>query len=86
MDPPFSGAKDLYNTIDATEVGDVLWQAFSVQFNGEIPPDDIPTWMTASYEVWFHDPLQVMDGQLGNRDFGSEIDIAPKQVFSKEGK
>ena len=43
LDCPFSSAKDLYDTIDATEVGDVPWQAFSVQFNGEIPPDDIPT-------------------------------------------
>jgi Plavaka transposase len=86
LDPPFSGAKDLYDTIDATEVGDVPWQAFSVQFDGEIPAENTPTWMTASYEVWFRDPLQVMEGQLGNKDFGSEIDVTPKQVFSKEGK
>jgi hypothetical protein len=85
LDPPFSGAKDLYDTIDATELGDVPWQAFTVQFSGEIP-DDVPPWMNASYDVWFHDPLLVMEGQLGNKDFTSEIDIAPKRVFSKEGK
>jgi hypothetical protein len=86
VDPPFSGVKDLHNTIDATEVGNVPWQAFSVQFDGEIPADNTPTWMTASYEVWFRDPLQVMEQQLGNKDFGAELDVAPKRVFSKEGK
>jgi Plavaka transposase len=86
LDPPYAGAKDLYNTIDVTEVGDVPWQAFSVQFNGDIPPNNPPPWMTASYEVWFHDPLWVMEGQLGNKDFGGEIDVALKWVFSKEGK
>ncbi|KAF8220320.1 hypothetical protein L208DRAFT_1334445 [Tricholoma matsutake] len=78
LDPPFSSAENLYNMIDATEVGDIPWQVFSVQFNGEIPPNDTLTWMTASYEVWFCDPIQVMESQLGNRDFGSKIDIAPK--------
>jgi hypothetical protein len=83
--PPFSGAADLYNTIDATELGDVPWQAFSVKFDGDIP-DHAPSWMTVSYEVWFRDPLAVVEGQLGNKDFGNEMDWAPKQVFSKDGK
>jgi hypothetical protein len=42
--------------------------------------------MNALYDVWFRDPLLVMEGQLGSKDFASEIDIAPKRVFSKEGK
>ena len=84
--PPFSGAKDLYDTINTTELGDVPWQAFSVQYDGDIPAEDVPTWMTASYEVWFRDPLHVMEAQLGNKDFASEIDVAPKRIFSKEGK
>jgi hypothetical protein len=83
--PPFANAQDLYNVIDETELSDVPWQAFSVKYNGEIPPN-APKWMPASYEVWFRDPLDIMESQIGNRDFGpNEMDYAPKQVFSRSG-
>ena len=32
--PPFASSQDLYNTIDSTEIGDVAWQAFTVEFDG----------------------------------------------------
>ncbi|KAI0284149.1 hypothetical protein BC826DRAFT_919946, partial [Russula brevipes] len=83
--PPFANARDLYNVIDATDLGDVPWQAFSVKYNGEIP-NDPPNWMSASYDVWFRDPLTVMEGQIGNREFSEEVDYAPKQVFSRDNK
>jgi hypothetical protein len=83
--PPFANTRDLYNVIDATELGDVPWQAFSVKYNGEIPPN-APNWMSTSYEVWFRDPLTVMEDQIGNRDVKNEMDYAPKQVFSAANK
>lgn len=84
--PPFSNADDLYNIIDGTELGDVPWQAFSVKYNGATP-QDTPKWMSDSYEVWFRDPLNVMENQIGNRDFGpDEMDYMLKQVFSGTGK
>jgi hypothetical protein len=79
--PPFANAPDLYNVIDATELGDVPWQGFAVKYNGEIPPN-APNWMSTSYEVWFRDPLLVMENQIGNRDVKNEMDYAPKKVFS----
>ncbi|KAF8262344.1 hypothetical protein EI94DRAFT_1773205 [Lactarius quietus] len=85
--PPFSNCQDLYKTIDSTEVGDVAWQAFSVEFDGESSGDlEIPSWMRKTYEVWFRDPLQVAEAQIANKDYASEIDYAPKRVFSKEEK
>ena len=84
--PLFANAQDLYNVINGTELGDIPWQAFSVKYNGDVAPDG-PRWMSASYEVWFHDPLNVMESQIGNRDFGpNEMDYAPKRVFSSQGK
>jgi hypothetical protein len=84
--PPFANAQDLYNVIDGTKLGDVPWQAFSVKYDGDIP-HDAPKWMSDSFEVWFRDPLSVMENQIGNRDFGpNEMDYAPKQVFSGTGK
>lgn len=80
--PPFANAQDLYNVIDATELGDVPWQAVSITYDGEVPVNP-PNWMTTPYEVWFRDLLSVMESQIGGRDFGNEMDHAPKQVFSQ---
>ena len=43
----------------------------------------VPPWMDQQYEVWFHDPLKVLEDQIGNPDFKDQIDFAPKQVFRK---
>ncbi|KAF5368711.1 hypothetical protein D9615_010296 [Tricholomella constricta] len=85
--PPFANSKDLYDTIDAIETGDVAWQSFSVQYDGELPEGlTPPTWKTSKFEVWFRDPLTVLEGQLGNRDFNSELDYSPKRIYGKNGK
>jgi Plavaka transposase len=83
--PPFANARDLYNVIDATELGDVAWQGFSITYDGEVPDDNPPNWMSTPYDVWYRDSLLVMESQIGNRDFGNEMDFAPKQVFSQTG-
>jgi Plavaka transposase len=82
--PPFANSRDLYNVIDATELGDVAWQGFSINYDGEVP-DDPPNWMSTPYEVWYRDPLLVMESQIGNRDFRNEMDYAPKLVVSEMG-
>jgi hypothetical protein len=84
--PPFSSTKDLYNTIDSTEVGDVAWQAFSVEFNGETSGDGIPPWKRKSYEVWFRDPLKIVEAQIANKDYAREMDHALKRMFSSARK
>jgi Plavaka transposase len=32
------------------------------------------------------DPLKIAEGQLSNKDFASEMDYSPKQVFSEGGR
>ena len=83
-DPPFRSHKDMYNTIDATRHGDSPWQSFSVTYSGTMP-DDPPSWMTAKYDVWFHDPKVVLEHQLANPDFKGEIDYAAKVVVDEDG-
>ncbi|KAF8479865.1 hypothetical protein JB92DRAFT_2837755 [Gautieria morchelliformis] len=46
----------MYDTIDSTPLGDISWESFSLQYNGEIPADNVPSWMEADYDVWFRDP------------------------------
>jgi hypothetical protein len=66
--PLFATAKDLYNVIDLTALGDVPWQAFSVTYDGDLPEGEVPTWMTNTQEVWYRDPLKVMENQIGNQN------------------
>jgi hypothetical protein len=87
QDPPFADHNDLYNTIDATILGDAPWQSFSVTYSGELPENgNIPPWMLAEYDVWFRDPKVVLQNQLGNPDFKDEFDYAPFQKFDDNGE
>jgi hypothetical protein len=57
---PFRNHKDLYSTIDATPLGDVPWQSFSLHFNGDLPEGQVPSWKEAGYDIWFHDPRELI--------------------------
>jgi hypothetical protein len=87
QDPPFANHDDLYNTIDATVVGDAPWQSFSVTYMGALPAEGgIPSWMLAAYDVWFRDPRLVLRNQLQNPDFKNEFDYTPFQKFNENGE
>ncbi|KAH7903255.1 hypothetical protein BJ138DRAFT_1195517, partial [Hygrophoropsis aurantiaca] len=80
--PPFADQKDLYKVIDSTPLGDINWQGFSVEYQGERPDGDVPRWMKASYDVWFRDPRQVIHNILANPDFRTEIDYTPFREYN----
>lgn len=84
--PPFADHKDLYAAIDAIPHGEIPWKSFTVTYNGPLPDGEVPPWMTQEYEVWYRDPLLVMESQLGNRDFAGEMDWSAKRIFNKSGK
>lgn len=77
--PPFTNCDEMYRTIDATPLGDVPWQSFHLNYNGEKPDDDIPSWMTDEHEVFFRDPSLVVKNMLANPDFAGEFDYVPFQ-------
>jgi hypothetical protein len=79
IDPPFANSQSLYDTIDSIPFGDIPWEGFKVKYDGEIP-NNAPSWMTSEYDVWYRNPLDVMEAQLGNPEFASCIDYAPKEV------
>ena len=58
-------------------MGDVPWEVFTVQYDGEKPRDNIPSWMTAEFNVWYRDPRLVVKNLLSNADFRDGIDYAP---------
>lgn len=87
QDPPFADHNDLYDTIDATTLGDAPWQSFSINYSGECPRNgNIPSWMLAEFDVWFRDPKVVLRNQLKNPDFKDEFDYAPYQRFNDSGE
>ncbi|KAK0185032.1 hypothetical protein F5146DRAFT_1144731 [Armillaria mellea] len=85
-DSPFASTDDLYQTIDATAIGNMPWQSFTISYNGEMGVGEPPAWKTAQYEVFFHDPYVMLQNQLGNWDFANEMDFALKQVTNTKGK
>ena len=76
----FACNDDLLATIDATVVGDVPWQGFSMFYKGP-RPNEVPEWMTTSYDVWHRDPRQILHNLLANQDFNGDFDYAPFREF-----
>ncbi|KAF8806880.1 hypothetical protein BYT27DRAFT_7223998 [Phlegmacium glaucopus] len=85
VDPPYAHARDLYSTINSIPLGDTPWEGFKVTYDGDVL-ESSPSWMTKEYEVWYWNPLEVMEAHIGNPDFAQEIDYAPKQVIGKNRK
>ena len=75
--PLFSDYKQMYNTIDSTQLGDVKWQSFTVKYTGDPGVDAVP-WMHDNYNVWFQDPREVVCNMLANPGF---VDAMNYQLF-----
>ncbi|KAG1741478.1 uncharacterized protein EDB91DRAFT_1237140 [Suillus paluster] len=84
--PLFTSHRDLYDTIDATPLGDVPWETFSMSYTGTKPLHDIPPWMNATYDVWFCNPHLLLHGLLRNPDFDREMEYVPYQDYTLEDK
>jgi hypothetical protein len=85
--PPFCNARDLYDTIDATEDGHIPWQSFLLSYQPK--EDEVigeTSWKRKSFDVWFRDPHKVLLGQLLNRDFAKEMDFAAKEARDSKTK
>ena len=81
--PPLIDHKDLYNTIDTTQLGDIPWESFKLKYNGKRPAA-VPPWMNQSYEFWFHPAYSLVADMLSHMDFEGEIDYVPYRDFSKD--
>ena len=81
---PFVNHKDMYASIDATDVGNVLWKRFSCRYRGEID-EDSPSWKKKEYYVHYRDPLAVVKEMLANTTFDGQMDYAPYLEYSSRG-
>ncbi|KAG2109797.1 hypothetical protein BD769DRAFT_1630402 [Suillus cothurnatus] len=80
----FTDHRDVYKTIDSTHLGDVQWQSCLLKYTGEHAVDDTAPWMEDSYNVWFHDPHDVVQNMLANPDYTLEMDLQPYREFVTE--
>ncbi|KAI6010048.1 hypothetical protein BKA83DRAFT_4467659 [Pisolithus microcarpus] len=78
--PIFSSYKEMYRTIDKTEVGDVEWQSFTVKYTGGVEGDPMP-WMHDEYDIWFRDPHKVVQNMLANPEFSKGMDYRPFREY-----
>ena len=65
---PFMTHKDLYSTIDVTNLGDAPWNHFNLNYQGGKGANP-PLWQTKDFTVWFCNPLSVIHNLLSNPDF-----------------
>ena len=79
--PPFANHQDLYNVIDSIPYGNIAWQSFTLQYNGEQPIVNAQPWMDSAYDVWFRDPQEIVKNMLKNPDFKEEFDFVPYRKF-----
>jgi hypothetical protein len=78
---PFQNTEEVLNVIDEINLGHVPWEMFSLEYPGELPDSNPPSWMTKEYRIWFRDPRMLIHTILGNKDFDGEIDYSPHQIF-----
>ncbi|KAI9459974.1 hypothetical protein HD554DRAFT_2323915 [Boletus coccyginus] len=85
QDLPFRSHDDLYTSIDAIPYGECPWQSFSVKYLGLLPMDPL-SWMLTNYDVWYCDPLSLLEQQFWNPEFAGAIDYAAKVVTDENGR
>lgn len=75
--PPFRNHIELYDTIDATTLGDTPWQSFKLHYTGQCPDGPVPSWMKADYDIWYRDPRMLIHNLISNPDFEGEFHYTP---------
>ena len=83
--PPFSTSADMYNTIDATPLGDIPWQSISLQYNRAEPVSKVPSWIKSDYDIWFWDTHPLVLNLLSDPDFDHEFNYVPFQEHTIDG-
>lgn len=87
-DPPIANHKDLHAKIDATTIGDVPWDNFTLTYNGELPAagETTPSWMLDDQTVWFRNPKELVRNLLSNPDFKDNFDTTPFHEYDANNK
>ena len=65
---PFHNHSDMHEKIDVTTVGKAPWEHFTLKYSGPLPKGvskaNIPTWMANENDVWFHNPVTLLENLM----------------------
>ena len=85
--PPLENAKSMYSTIDSTPLGDVPWQSFTLNYNGDLPDGEVPApWMETDYNAWYREPYTLIHNIISNPNFKGGFNYAPYQEYDDDGQ
>jgi hypothetical protein len=62
-----------------------LGSFFNIKHTGK-KPENPPEWMSATYKVWYCNPVQVFADLLTNQDFKDKWDPAPLHQYNSSGE
>ena len=86
---PFHHHTDMQDIIDTTTVGEASWDHFTLNYNGPliegVSQEDIPWWVMEEHEVWYCNPVTLLENLLSNPDFKDEFDYVPYYEHTVDG-
>ena len=70
-------------------LGEAPWDHFTLNYTGPLPKgvsrENAPGWMTEDHEIWFRNPVTLLENLLANPDFKDEFDYTPYQEYAADG-
>ena len=75
--------KDIYSTIDTTNLGDAPWNHFNFNYLGE-QNENLPSWQMDDFTVWFCNSLTIVHNLLPNPDFDRSFNYSLFQEHDKD--
>ena len=84
--PPFANCDEMLATIDTISHGDAPWFCFEVSYEGPLPEENIPSWMTEKYLVWTRNIRMILHIMIKNGDYNGEFDYAPYVELGVKGE
>ena len=86
---PFHNHSNMHENINMTTVGKAPWEHFTLKYSGLLPKGvseaNIPTWMTNKNDVWFCNPVTLLENLLVDPGFKDEFDYTPYQEHIEDG-
>ena len=75
---PFNHQGNLYSQIDSVERGEAPWHCLKTRYQGVV--DNMsPVWKMCEYEIWHHNPNDILRNLLDNPNFYDAFDAVPYQ-------
>lgn len=81
--PSSKDHNELHSTINTIPLpgSDTEWKTFNLYHHSDnvgpnAPGDDIPNWKKMKWDVWYHNPCQLIHNMLLNPNFHGEFDYA----------